>query len=130
MTGFEPATNVQAGGIGGIGARETAGGETEPPRFRSYCFLKAFLVSHARALTPAYSDFVGISMLRQVSQSNTYAVEAIDLVKDFNETRAVDGVNLAVPTGSIYGLLGPNGAGKTTTLRMLIGIIDPSSGTR
>jgi ABC-2 type transport system ATP-binding protein len=58
------------------------------------------------------------------------AVEAIDLVKDFNETRAVDGVSLAVPTGSIFGLLGPNGAGKTTILRMLIGIIDPSSGTR
>jgi ABC-2 type transport system ATP-binding protein len=58
------------------------------------------------------------------------AVEAIDLVKDFGETRAVDGVSLTVPTGSIYGLLGPNGAGKTTTLRMLLGIIDPSSGTR
>ncbi|MFL6761069.1 MAG: ABC transporter ATP-binding protein [Sphingomicrobium sp.] len=59
-----------------------------------------------------------------------YAVQAIDLVKDFGETRAVDGVSLAVPIGSIYGLLGPNGAGKTTTLRMLLGIIDPSSGTR
>jgi ABC-2 type transport system ATP-binding protein len=58
------------------------------------------------------------------------AVEAVDLVKDFNETRAVDGVSLAVPTGSIYGLLGPNGAGKTTILRMLLGIIDPSSGRR
>ena len=69
-------------------------------------------------------------MLRQVSQPDTIAVEAIDLAKDFGETRAVDGVNLAVPTGSIFGLLGPNGAGKTTTLRMLIGIIDPSSGTR
>ncbi|MBV8907994.1 MAG: ATP-binding cassette domain-containing protein [Sphingomonas sp.] len=69
-------------------------------------------------------------MLRQASQPDTIAVEAIDLVKDFNETRAVNGVTLAVPTGSIFGLLGPNGAGKTTTLRMLIGIIDPSSGTR
>ena len=58
------------------------------------------------------------------------AVEAVDLVKDFDGTRAVDGVSLAVPPGSIYGLLGPNGAGKTTILRMLIGIIDPSSGTR
>jgi ABC-2 type transport system ATP-binding protein len=58
------------------------------------------------------------------------AVEALSLVKDFGETRAVDGVTLAVPTGSIFGLLGPNGAGKTTMLRMLIGIIDPSSGTR
>jgi ABC-2 type transport system ATP-binding protein len=72
-------------------------------------------------------------VLRQVSQStasDTLAVEAVDLVKEFGETRAVDGVNLAVPTGSIYGLLGPNGAGKTTTLRTLIGILDPSSGTR
>jgi len=58
------------------------------------------------------------------------AVEATDLVKDFGATRAVDGVSLTVPTGSIYGLLGPNGAGKTTTLRMLLGIIDPSSGSR
>ena len=58
------------------------------------------------------------------------AVEAIDLVKDFGDTRAVDGVSLSVPTGSIYGLLGPNGAGKTTILRMLLGIIDPSSGVR
>ena len=72
-------------------------------------------------------------MLRQVRHEEAItapAVEAIDLVKDFGETRAVDGVNLAVPAGTIYGLLGPNGAGKTTTLRILLGIIDPSSGTR
>ena len=62
--------------------------------------------------------------------STRNAVEAHDLVKDFGDTRAVDGVSLAVPTGSIYGILGPNGAGKTTTIRMLLGIIDPSSGTR
>ena len=58
------------------------------------------------------------------------AVEAVDLVKDFGATRAVNGVSLSVPSGSIYGLLGPNGAGKTTTIRMLLGIIDPSSGSR
>jgi ABC-2 type transport system ATP-binding protein len=72
-------------------------------------------------------------VLRQASpQSWTgeFAVEASDLVKDFAEKRAVDGVSLAVPAGTIYGLLGPNGAGKTTTLRVLLGIIDPSSGTR
>jgi ABC-2 type transport system ATP-binding protein len=72
-------------------------------------------------------------VLQQVSTSAASmqnAVEAQNLVKDFGETRAVDGVTLKVPRGSIYGLLGPNGAGKTTTLRMLIGIIDPSSGTR
>jgi ABC-2 type transport system ATP-binding protein len=64
------------------------------------------------------------------AQSSEWAVEAADLVKDFGDTRAVDGVTLGVPTGSIYGMLGPNGAGKTTTLRMLLGLIDPSSGTR
>jgi len=72
-------------------------------------------------------------VLRQASQSaatNGLAVEAVDLVQQFGDTRAVDGVSLAVPTGSIYGLLGPNGAGKTTILRILLGIIDPSSGTR
>ena len=72
-------------------------------------------------------------MLRQAQHEDVnqaLAVEAVNLVKDFGETRAVNGVNLAVPAGSIYGLLGPNGAGKTTTLRMLLGIIDPSSGTR
>jgi ABC-2 type transport system ATP-binding protein len=72
-------------------------------------------------------------VLRQAQHERVdshFAVEAIDLVKDFGDTRAVDGVSLAVPTGAIYGLLGPNGAGKTTTLRMLLGIIDPSSGTR
>ena len=72
-------------------------------------------------------------MLRQAQHEridDRLAVRATDLVKEFGDTRAVDGVSLAVPTGSIYGLLGPNGAGKTTTLRMLLGIIDPSSGSR
>ena len=70
-------------------------------------------------------------MLRQAQHiGDDIAVEAVAMVKDFGDTRAVDGVSLSVPAGSIYGLLGPNGAGKTTVLRMLLGIIDPSSGTR
>jgi ABC-2 type transport system ATP-binding protein len=72
-------------------------------------------------------------VLRQPQHERTTdeaAVEAVDLVKDFGDTRAVDGVSLSVPPGTIYGMLGPNGAGKTTTLRMLLGIIDPTSGTR
>jgi ABC-2 type transport system ATP-binding protein len=52
------------------------------------------------------------------------------LFKAFDGKTAVDGVDLAVPEGTIYGILGPNGAGKTTTLRMLLGIIDPDSGHR
>lgn len=59
-----------------------------------------------------------------------FPVQAHGLVKSFGAARAVNGVDLAVPQGSIYGVLGPNGAGKTTTLRMLLGIIDPDSGER
>ena len=58
------------------------------------------------------------------------AIAASGLVKEFGTRRAVDGVDILVPAGSIYGVLGPNGAGKTTTLRMLLGIIDPEAGTR
>ena len=58
------------------------------------------------------------------------AVQATGLVKRFGGSIAVDGVDLAVPPGAIYGVLGPNGAGKTTTLRMLLGIIDPDGGER
>lgn len=58
------------------------------------------------------------------------AIEARALVKRFDGFKAVDGVDLSVPQGSVYGILGPNGAGKTTTLRMLLGIIDPDSGYR
>jgi ABC-2 type transport system ATP-binding protein len=59
-----------------------------------------------------------------------HAIEARGLVKIFDGFRAVDGIDLNVPAGSIYGVLGPNGAGKTTTLRMLLGIIDPDDGVR
>jgi ABC-2 type transport system ATP-binding protein len=58
------------------------------------------------------------------------AIEARGLVKRFDGFTAVDGVDLSVPEGAIYGILGPNGAGKTTTLRMLLGIIDPDAGLR
>ncbi|MGH3320289.1 MAG: ATP-binding cassette domain-containing protein [Streptosporangiaceae bacterium] len=57
------------------------------------------------------------------------AIEASGLVKTFGGTAAVDGVDLAVPAGSVYGLLGPNGAGKTTTIRMLATLLRPDSGT-
>jgi len=57
------------------------------------------------------------------------AVEATGLVKSFGDTRAVDGVDLTVGRGSIYGVLGPNGAGKTTTIRMLATLIRPDAGS-
>src|SRR5262245_22731570 len=59
----------------------------------------------------------------------TLAIETSQLQKRFGETRAVDGINLSVSRGSVYGLLGPNGAGKTTTIRMLTTLIRPDGGS-
>ncbi|CAM3861417.1 ATP-binding cassette domain-containing protein [Cohnella lubricantis] len=60
---------------------------------------------------------------------NEWAVEARGLVKVFGDNRAVDGVDLNVRAGSIYGVLGPNGAGKTTTIRMLATLLRPDAGS-
>jgi ABC-2 type transport system ATP-binding protein len=60
--------------------------------------------------------------------SSTLAIEATGLVKTFGTTRAVDGVDLAVRSGSVYGVLGPNGAGKTTTIRILATLLRPDGG--
>ncbi|MGH9209713.1 MAG: ATP-binding cassette domain-containing protein [Acidimicrobiales bacterium] len=59
----------------------------------------------------------------------TAAIEASGLVKAFGETRAVDGVDLDVPVGAVYGFLGPNGAGKTTTIHMLATLLLPDQGS-
>jgi len=61
--------------------------------------------------------------------SHELAVEAEGLVKSFGETKAVDGVDLSVRKGAVYGILGPNGAGKTTTIRTLATLLRPDSGT-
>jgi ABC-2 type transport system ATP-binding protein len=60
--------------------------------------------------------------------TSTLAIEADGLVKTFKDTRAVDGVDLEVPRGSVYGVLGPNGAGKTTTIKMLATLLRPDAG--
>jgi ABC-2 type transport system ATP-binding protein len=57
------------------------------------------------------------------------AVEARGLVKIFGDNRAVNGVDLTIPSGGIYGVLGPNGAGKTTTIRMLATLLKPNGGS-
>ncbi len=61
--------------------------------------------------------------------THALAIEASGLVKTFGDTRAVDGVDLAVRAGSVYGVLGPNGAGKTTTIRMLSTLLRPDAGS-
>lgn len=57
-----------------------------------------------------------------------YAIDTDQLVRSFREVTALDGLSLGVPTGSVFGLLGPNGSGKTTTIRILLGLLRPSSG--
>jgi ABC-2 type transport system ATP-binding protein len=57
------------------------------------------------------------------------AIETSGLVKVFGKTRAVDGVDLAVPAGGVYGVLGPNGAGKTTVIRILATLLKPDAGS-
>lgn len=56
------------------------------------------------------------------------AIKTSQLTKRFGDQAAVDGVNLSVPKGSVFGFLGPNGSGKTTTIRMLLGLAEASGG--
>jgi ABC-2 type transport system ATP-binding protein len=57
------------------------------------------------------------------------AIVARGLTKKYKEVTAVNNLDLDIPRGTVYGFLGPNGAGKTTTIRMLLGLIEPTSGT-
>jgi ABC-2 type transport system ATP-binding protein len=65
----------------------------------------------------------------QASRANHHAVQTVNLVKRFGDFTAVDGLTFTVERGEIFGFLGPNGAGKTTTIRMLMGLIEPTSGS-
>ena len=65
----------------------------------------------------------------QAAAQTSDVISIQNLEKRFGKVHAVHGVNLTVERGQIYGFLGPNGAGKTTTIRMLLGLIRPSSGT-
>jgi ABC-2 type transport system ATP-binding protein len=60
---------------------------------------------------------------------NDLAIHTQGLAKYFGKTRAVDGLDLKVPRGSVYGFLGRNGAGKTTTVKTLLGLLRPSAGS-
>lgn len=60
----------------------------------------------------------------------THAVVTHGLTKRFGAQTVVDHIDLAVPHGAVYGFLGPNGSGKTTTIRMLLGLVSPTAGTR
>ncbi len=60
---------------------------------------------------------------------STAAIAIDGLVKDYGKVRALDGVDLEVREGEIFGFIGPNGAGKSTTIRILLDLLRPTSGT-
>ena len=60
--------------------------------------------------------------------SDTYAITAEGLVRHFGQVKAVDGVDLQIREGEVFGFLGPNGAGKTTVIRMLVTLLAPTAG--
>jgi ABC-2 type transport system ATP-binding protein len=68
------------------------------------------------------------SAAQSISDPESPAIEIARLVKTFGDAVALDGIDLAVPRGSVFGFLGPNGAGKTTTLRILTGLARPTAG--
>jgi len=61
--------------------------------------------------------------------ATSLAIETHGLVRAFGDLRAVDGIDLAVPSGSFFGFLGPNGAGKSTTIKCLTGLLRPTAGS-
>ena len=61
--------------------------------------------------------------------SSTLAIETHGLSKHFGQRKAVDGLTMSIPAGTIAGFVGPNGAGKTTTIRLLLGLVRPSAGS-
>jgi len=67
-------------------------------------------------------------VFRDWTDMDGYAVKVVDLTKKFGDFSAVNGVTFDIRRGQIFGFLGPNGAGKTTTIRMLLGLLRPTSG--
>ena len=92
-------------------------------------------------LQPEFASFeeftLGLNSVSSVSNatarlstmSETFAVELKSVVKRYSEILAVDNFDLTIKTGEIFGLLGPNGSGKSTTLKMLLGLVQPDSGS-
>src|SRR5579859_3330641 len=65
---------------------------------------------------------------RRETSMRDSAIYTENLTRDFGTARVVDNLSLTVPPGTVFGFLGPNGAGKTTTIRLLLGLLEPTSG--
>jgi ABC-2 type transport system ATP-binding protein len=82
----------------------------------------------ARCFRSGHANMLMNRLLALRRTSMTLAIESVGLAKDFGKTRALDGVDLKVPKGAVYGLLGPNGAGKTTAIRLFATLLRPDEG--
>ena len=79
-------------------------------------------------MTPS-SDTSQTEQAADDAPSGTMAIETHGLSKHFWQRKAVDGLTISIPAGTIAGFIGPNGAGKTTTIRLLLGLVRPSAGS-
>src|SRR5438270_10902846 len=79
-------------------------------------------------MTPS-PDAAKTELAANEAQDGTPAMAADGLSKHFGQRKAVDGLTISIPAGTIAGFVGPNGAGKTTTIRMLLGLVRPSEGS-
>lgn len=66
--------------------------------------------------------------MKKVSDIEAYVIETQNLTKKYNSFLAVDGLNLRIKKGEVFGFLGPNGAGKTTSIKMMVGLLKPTKG--
>jgi ABC-2 type transport system ATP-binding protein len=127
--GIEPLPKTRAAFRRGIGGGDSERAKTQFARpLLETPFKTGLALVHAAPLPRRRQK--GNFAAEGAHSDGGLAIEAHGLVKAFDGKKAVDGIDLAVPEGSIYGILGPNGAGKTTILRMLLGIIDPDEGRR
>src|SRR6266568_1275748 len=79
-------------------------------------------------MTP-FSDTSQTELAANDTQGRTPAIATHGLSKHFGQRKAVDGLTISIPAGTIAGFVGPNGAGKTTTIRLLLGLVRPSEGS-
>src|SRR5689334_13732511 len=90
--------------------------ETGLPSRTTYCYRTSYLIVRRTRTVPRTARHQGHGGNHDMN--DTPAIRAEGLTKNFGTTRALAGLDLTVPAGTVYGLLGPNGAGKTTAVRV------------
>jgi ABC-2 type transport system ATP-binding protein len=129
-SGDSPAGSHPAspeGAAGGTGAEPVAGGAGPAPREPAGSRAEGGSPTRAEGGSLAQAE---VRAQAEAGKAGTPAIATRGLTKRFRSGQlAVDDLSLEVPPGSVYGFLGPNGSGKTTTIRMLLGLVQPTSGS-